>query len=142
MDLDAISAIATSIASMVGIAGIWLNIWQQTKRLSVQFVGVPSFKIFICNNSMRAVAVTKLICSINNHPFYVEHFDGLHEVILQPASTQSIVISKQDVCSSFYKAQMDALSMPNDGIDIVIYDNYGRKYKKKTRMSIGAFKTD
>ena len=142
MDWNAISAIGTIVASIVGIAGIWINLWEKTKRLSIQFFAVPCFKILICNSSLRTVAVTKVVYSLKGRPFHVEYFDGLHEMILPPASTQSISINKQDIYSSFYKTQMDAFSMPNDVIDVVVYDNYGRKYKKKTEMGISAFKTE
>ena len=100
MDWNAISAIGTIVASIVGIAGIWINLWEKTKRLSIQFFAVPCFKILICNSSLRTVAVTKVVYSLKGRPFHVEYFDGLHEMILPPASTQSISIDKQDIYSS------------------------------------------
>ena len=34
MNWDAISAVGTILAAIVGIAGIWLNLWDKTKKLN------------------------------------------------------------------------------------------------------------
>jgi len=76
---------------------------------------------------------------INTHCFYVEYFEGLKELILQPAATQSIDIIKQDIYEGYCQANMNALSNPNEKVKILLFDNYGRKYTIKTNMGIDAF---
>ena len=64
MNWDAISAVGTILAAVVGIAGIWLNLWDKTKKLNVNFETVPSFKIYLSNNSLRTTVITKMMCSV------------------------------------------------------------------------------
>ena len=144
MDLnwDALSAIGTILAAIVGIVGIWLNLWDKTKKIYTSFDPVPSFRIHLSNNSLRTVAITKMICCIGTdaYTFYVEYFDGLRELILPPAATHSIDIIKQDVFKSYCETNTCAICNPNDKIRIILYDNYNRKYTIKTNMSIEDFR--
>ena len=61
MNWNAVSAIGTTLAAIVGIAGIWVNIWDKTKKLHVNFKAVPHFKISLSNDSLRAVAIIKMV---------------------------------------------------------------------------------
>ena len=36
MNWDAISAVGTILAAVVGVAGIWLNLWDKTKKLNIE----------------------------------------------------------------------------------------------------------
>ena len=139
MNWDAISAIGTILAALVGIAGIWINLCDKKRKIHKHFETVPSFKICLSNNSLRTVVITKMIYCIDTHVFHVEYFEGLREVILPPATTQNIDIIKQDVHSAYCKTKMCAICNPNDKLKIILYDNYGRKYTIKTDLSIGAF---
>lgn len=136
----ALSAIGTIIAAFVGIAGIWLNIWDKKKRLKASFEAIPSFSIYISNASLRSVIITKIVCTVDNHVFYVKVYDGLQEVCLNPASVKKIEISKQEIYDEYYKCQLDALCNPNDEVVMILHDNYDRKYKIKTGFGISAFK--
>ena len=140
MDWNAISAIGTILAAFVGIAGILLNIWDKYKKLNVSFEMDLTAKVYISNNSQKTVAITKLLCSVNEHIFFVEFFDGLKEMYLQPATTKSIQIETQDIYKSYFQYQMDSICNFNEHIDIMIYDNYGRMHKIKTCFPIEAFK--
>ena len=130
MDLnwDALSAIGTILAAIVGVVGIWLNLWDKTKKIHTNFEIVPSFKIHLSNNSLRTVTITKMICCMGTdaHAFYVEYFDGLRELILPPAATHSIDIIKQDVFKSYCETNICAGCNPKDKIRIILYDNYNR----------------
>ena len=139
MNWNALSAIGTTLATIGGIVGIWLNLWDKTKKLHVHFETVPYFKIYLSNNSFRTIVITKMICCIGSHIFYVKYFDGLQELVLPPATTQNIEIIKQDIYCSYCKTNMDAICNPNDDVKIILYDNYGRKYTIKTDLNIAAF---
>ena len=139
MNWDAISAVGTILAAVVGVAGIWLNFWDKTKKLNVNFQTVPSFKIYVSNNSLRTTVITKMMCAVNTYVFYVEYFDGLNELSLPPATTQTIDIMKPNIHNAYCKARMCAKCAPNDEVIITLCDNYGRKYKIKTDLGIGAF---
>lgn len=136
---DAISAVGTILAAIVGVVGIWLNLWDKTKKLKINFETVPSFKIYLSNNSLRTIVITKMICSVKTHIFYVEYFEGLKEVTLPPATLQSIDIIKQDIFNAYHKNKTCAFCVPSEKIKFILYDNYGRKYIKKTDVSICAF---
>ena len=69
MNWNAISAVGTILAAVVGIAGIWLNLWDKTKKLNINFETVPRFKIYLSNNSLRTTIITKIICSVNSNIF-------------------------------------------------------------------------
>ena len=141
MNWDALSAIGTTLAAIVGVVGIWLNLWDKTKKIYTSFDTVPSFRIHLSNNSLRTVAITKMICCIGTdaYTFYVEYFDGLRELTLTPATIQSIDIIRQEIYSSYCKTNMCAICNTKDKVKIILYDNYGRKYTVKTDLSIGAF---
>ena len=139
MNWNALSAIGTTLATIVGIVGIWLNLWDKTRKIHTRFETVPHFKIYLSNNSFRTIVITKMICCIGTHMFYVKYFDGLQELILPPATTQNIDIIKKDVHEAYCKTNMCEICNPNDKVRIILYDNYGRKYTIKTDLSIGAF---
>lgn len=139
MDWNALSAIGTTLATIVGIVGIWLNLWDKTRKIHTHFETVPNFKIYLSNNSLRTIVITKMLCCIDAHIFYVKYFDGLQELILPPATTQNIDIIKQDIYCSYCKTNMRAICKPNDDVKIILYDNYGRKYTIKTDLNIAAF---
>ena len=139
MNWNALSAIGTTLATIVGIIGIWLNLWDKTRKVHTHFEPVPDFKIYLSNNSLRTIAITKMIFCANTHVFHVEYFNGLKELNLPPATTQNIDIIKQDVYRAYCKTNMCAVCYPNDKVRIILYDNYGRKYTIKTDLSIGAF---
>lgn len=69
MNWDAISAVGTILAAVVGVAGIWLNLWDKTKKLNTNFETVPSFKIYLSNNSLRTTVITKMMCSVKTYVF-------------------------------------------------------------------------
>ena len=139
MNWNALSAIGTTLATIVGIIGIWLNLWDKTRKIHTHFEMVPDFKIYLSNNSLRTIALTKMIFCVNTHLFHVEYFNGLKEFNLPPATTQSIDIIKQNVYRAYCKTNMCAICNTNDKIKVILYDNYGRKYTIKTNLSIGAF---
>lgn len=141
MNWDAVSAIGTILAAVVGVAGIWLNLWDKTKKLNTNFEATPSFKIYLANNSLKTTVITKMMCSVKTHIFYVEYFEGLKELTLPPAATQSIDIIKQDIHDAYCKARLCAKCTPNDEVIIILCDNYGRKYKIKTDLGISAFES-
>lgn len=140
MNWNALSAIGTTLAAIVGVAGIWINFYDKKRKIHTNFERVPSFKICLSNNSLRTVVITKMIYCIETHVFRVEYFEGLRELALPPATTQNIDIIKQDVYRAYCKTNMSAICSPNDNVKIILYDNYGRKYTIKTDLSIGAFK--
>ena len=47
MNWSAVSAVGTCLAAFVGVAGIWLNLWDKTRKLNIYFEAVPNFKIYI-----------------------------------------------------------------------------------------------
>ena len=139
MNWNAISAMGTILAAIVGIAGIWINLCDKKRKIHTHFERVPSFKICLSNNSLRTVIITKMIYCIDTHVFHVEYFEGLRELALPPATTQNIDIIKQDVYRTYCKTNMSVICNANDKVKIILYDNYGRKYTIKTDLSIAAF---
>lgn len=139
MNWDAISAVGTILAAVVGIAGIWLNLWDKTKKLNINFETVPSFKIYLSNNSLRTTIINKMMCSVSSYNFYVEYFDGLKELTLPPTSTHCIDIIKKDIHDAYFKARLCAKCAPNDKVIFILHDNFGRKYTVKTDLGISAF---
>lgn len=140
MNWNALSAIGTTLAAIVGVAGIWINLCDKKRKIHTNFERVPSFKICLSNNSLRTVVITKMIYCIETHVFHVEYFEGLRELALPPATTQNIDIIKQDVYRAYCKTNMSAICSPNDNVKIILYDNYRRKYTIKTDLNIEAFK--
>ncbi len=140
MDWNAISAIGTILAAFVGIVGIWLNLWEKTKKLNTNFEMVPRFKIYLCNNSNRTTVITKMMCCVKTNIFYVKHFEGLSELTLPPATAKTIDITKQDIYDAYCQTQLSVLCNPNDKVKFILCDNYGRKYTIKTNLGIDAFK--
>ena len=139
MNWNALSAIGTTLATIVGIIGIWLNLWDKTRKIHTHFEMVPNFRIYLSNNSLRTIVITKMIYCIDTHVVHVEYFEGLKELTLPPATAQNIDIVKQDIYRSYCKTNMCAICNPNDKLKIIIYDNYGRKYTIKTDLSIETF---
>lgn len=139
MDWNAISAIGTIVAAFVGVAGIWLNIWDKSRRLSVQFEMLPVPRIYLCNNSERTVKITKMRYSVKEHIFDAKLYEGLHEIVLLPHTMQTIVIDKQEMVDSYHSHGLDAICNPTENVDITLFDNYGRRYKFKTGYPIGVF---
>lgn len=136
-----ISAIGTVLAAIVGIAGIWINLWEKCRRLIVDFRTIPTFKIYLSNTSLRSVSITKMICSVNNHIFYVNYFDGLNTICLPPATMQEISIDKGELLNSYCQLSMNILceNDEEDSVKIMIYDNYGRKYTIKEEITVAMF---
>lgn len=139
MNWNALSAIGTILAAVVGIAGIWLNLWDKSRKLNANFETVPIFRVYLSNNSLRTTVVTKMMCSINTHIFYVEYFNGLKELTIPPATSQYIDIVKQDIFDAYCKNKLCAFCHPDERVTIILCDNYGRKYKIKTDLGICAF---
>ena len=135
---DILSSIGTILATIVGIIGIWLNLWDKTKKLTVDFRMIPSYKIYLSNTSLRSIMITKMVCSVKDHVFYVNYFDGMNAVCLPPATTQDISIDTSELLNSYCKLSLNILSQHNesDEIKIVLFDNYGRRYKIKDRMTL------
>lgn len=126
MNWDAFSAVGTVLAALVGIAGIWLNQCDKRKKLMVTFETAPEFCVYASNSSLRSVIITKMVCSIDDHFFYVKLYDGLHEVCLPPASVKKIEVRTSEIYDEYLKSHLDALCNPKDEVVIIIYDNYGR----------------
>lgn len=137
---DAMSAIGTISAAIVGAVGIWINLCDKKRKIHTHFERIPTFKICLSNNSLRTVVITKMIYCIDTHVFHVEYFEGLSELVLPPTTTQNIDIVKEDVHGAYCKTNMCVSCNSNDKVRIILYDNYGRKYTIKTDLSIGAFK--
>ena len=140
MNWNALSAIGTTLATIVGIVGISLNLWDKTRKIHTHFETVPDFKIYLSNNSLRTVVITRMICCIDTHVLRVEYFDGLKELTLPPATTKNIDIVEQDIYKSFCGQNLSAIRNPNDKVKFILYDNYDRKYIIKTDLNIDAFR--
>ena len=133
-----LSSIGTVLAATAGIAGIWLNFWDRTRRLTIDFRMFPSFKIHLSNTSLRSIVITKMICSVNGHVFYVDYFEGLRTICLSPATTEDISLDKNQLLNSYCELSKNLLCQDNekDKIKIFIFDNYGRKYRIKEDITI------
>ncbi len=141
MDWDILSAIGTILAAIIGVVGVWINLWEKSKRLIVDFRTIPTFKIYLSNTSLRAVSITKMACLVNDHIFYVNYFDGLNTICLLPATMQEILIDKGELLNSYCQLPMNILC-ENEEIDrvkIMLYDNYGRKYTIKEEITVAMF---
>ena len=55
MNWDAITGIGTIGATCVGIIGIWLNLYEKTKKLLIKVEYAPRFVIYATNDSMRTL---------------------------------------------------------------------------------------
>ena len=80
--------------------------------------------------------------SIDTHDFYVDVREGLQELRIQPSGVDKITFNGSSVVQSYYKIGMEKLYNPADKIDITIHDNYKRKYKVRTDLTIGMFEND
>ena len=139
MDWNIVSAIGTILAAVVGVIGIWINVWEKQRKLNVKIDFVPDAVIYISNNSQRTVAITKIIYSVDNFIFLVEYLTGLDKLYLLTATTHSIKINKQNVYNSYVQHQMDLLGCNDKQVIITLFDNYDRKHRIKTRVSIDIF---
>ena len=137
MNWDAITAIGTISAAFVGVIGIWINLLEKTKRLSIKFEYIPRVSLYIANNSMRGVIITKIVFSVKQHVFYVDMRVGLSEINMQPGSVNRINFEGEEIIKSFKETQVAALCNPSDRVEIILFDNYRRRYRVKTDMTIG-----
>ena len=137
MNWDAITAIGTISAAFVGVIGIWINLHEKTKRLSIKIEYIPCASLYIANNSMRTVMITKIVFSVKQHVFYVDICDGLSEIKIQPGSVDRISFVGEYIIKTYNETQVAALCDPSDRIDIILSDNYRRKYRVKTEFTIG-----
>ena len=119
MNWDAVSAIGTILAAVVGVAGIWLNLWDKTKKLNTNFESTPCSKIYLANNSLKTTVITKMMCSVKTHIFYVEYFKGLKELTLPPATTKSIDIIKQDIFNAYHENKTCVFCVPSEKIKFI-----------------------
>ena len=83
-----------------------------------------------------------MVFSVDTHVFYVDIQDGLQEIRIQPGGVEKIVFDGKSVVQSYHKAGIDKLCNPAEKIQIVFHDNYRRKYKIKTELTIGMFESD
>ena len=116
-------------------------VWK-TKKLLIKAEYAPRFVIYATNDSMRTVIITKIVFSIDTNVFYVDIRDGLQELRIQPSEVDRITFNGSSVVQSYHKAGMEKLCNPADKIDITIHDNYKRKYKIRTDLTIGMFESD
>lgn len=137
-----ISSIASILAAFAGIISIWLNLRDKTKKLSIRFEPVPIFKICICNESLRSARLTKMQCYIKKHLFYVEYFEKPNEIFLPPSTIKTTELNKALIYKAYHRCQIDKLCNPADKITIIIHDNYNKKYKINTFLTIGMLKTN
>ena len=91
---------------------------------------------------MRTVIITLIEFSIGNYVFYVDIRDGLQELRIQPSGVERITFNESSVVQSYHKAGMEKLCNPADKIDVIIHDNFNRRYKKRTNLTIGMFEND
>ena len=137
---SAVSAIGTILAALVGIIGIWLNIFDKKRKLDITIDNAFRDKIYICNNSVKTVRVIKMIGLISGCSFYAEHFDGLDEIVLHPSEMKTLTIDTKTVYNNFYASKMDAICNSNDPVELILQDNYRRKYRINTGIGIAFFK--
>lgn len=137
MNWEAITAIGTILAAFVGVIGIWINLHEKTKRLSIKFEYIPRVSLYIANNSMRAVIITKIVFSVKQHVFYVDMRDGLSEINIQLGSVDKVYFAGEDIIKKYNESQVAVLCNPSDRIEIIISDNYRRRYRVKTDLTIG-----
>jgi hypothetical protein len=57
MNWDAITGIGTIGATCVVIIGIWLNLYEKTKKLLIKAEYLPRFVIYATNDYMRTVII-------------------------------------------------------------------------------------
>ena len=86
---------------------------------------------------MRGVIITKIVFSVKQHVFYVDMRSGLSEINIQPGSVERISFVGEEIIKSYKETQVAALCNPSDRIDIILSDNYRRKYRVKTDLTIG-----
>lgn len=141
IDWNAVSAIGTVAAALVGIAGIWLNLHDKRKKLKILFETSPSYKVFICNSSLRTVMITRIRYYAGNHIFFVEAFEGLSEMSIPPATTHTYLLDKTAIHISFCDKQMSLVCDKKDEIILELVDNFGRVYKLKTGLTVETFET-
>lgn len=139
MNWDALTAVGTIAAAVVGIVGIWINVFEKTRRLSIRLEYVPCLMVYVVNKSLRTVMITKIVLSIMGLIFYVDMLEGLNEIRIQPGGIQIIQLNYKDVQQSHEKAQLGKICNPADKVTITIRDSFRRKYTVKTDMTIGMF---
>lgn len=140
MNWSALSAIGTMLAAFVGIAGIWLNLLEKNRRLSVEFEITPYFRLVICNNSLKTVAISKVYFSQKDHIFYFQYLAESGTLEIPPKTINNIKIDKSAVYQSYFDHKIDALCNPNEIIVIHVFDSFGRGYKIKTCFGIAGFR--
>ena len=109
MNWEAITGIGTLGAAFVGIIGIWLNLYEKTKKLLIKAEYAPRFVIYATNDSMRTVIITRIVFSIDNRVIYVDIRDGLQELRIQPSGVERITFSGSSVVQSYHKVGMEKL---------------------------------
>ena len=56
---------------------------------------------------------------------------------MQPGSVNRINFEGEEIIKSFKETQVAALCNPSDRVEIILFDNYRRRYRVKTDMTIG-----
>ena len=131
----AVSAIGTVSAAIVGVAGIIINLCEKRKRLIVRLEMFPETSLIISNASTRAVTLMKMVCSCGDHVIHVEYYTGLKQKVIDPAAIDMIVIDTRSIIKVLKGSDFQAICKSSDRIIIKLYDNYGRKYVKKTDIT-------
>ena len=138
MEWDALSAIGTIAAAVVGIVGIFINLWDRTRKLHIDFQVEPPFRIYLSNASIRAISIVKIECLVGKHIFYSKHFEGEDEIYLLPATVRSISLDRIELLNAYCELPVNIMTQlrEDDSIKITFLDNRHKKHKINRRIKV------
>lgn len=138
MDWTALSAIGTIAAAVVGIVGIFINLWDRTRKLHIDFQVEPPFRIYLSNASIRAINIVKIECLVGKHIFYSRYFEGEDEICLLPATVKSISLDRTELLNAYCELPINIMTQhsKDDSIKIILFDNRRKKYKIEQRIKV------
>ena len=138
MEWEALSAIGTIAATVVGVVGIFINLWDRTRKLHIDFQVEPPFRIYLSNASIRAISIVKIECLVGKHIFYSRYFEGEDDICLLPATVRSISLDRIELLNAYCELPVNIMTQfrEYDSIKIIIFDNRCKKYKINRRIKV------
>lgn len=131
-----LATIGTTLSAIATTIGILLTVYQLNRKLNFSIIDIPECKIIVSNNATKSVTITKMVYSIGKkEPVYVRYNDNQEDGTILPAQVkvldfQEDILLDEYFSSNYLKGKEDKI------IYIYAIDNYNRKYKIKTNITL------
>ena len=133
-----ITAIGTVAAAFVGIVGIWVNYYEKHRRLIINVNMFPKPTVYLCNSAASTILITKIRCYAGNSLVDAKPFIGDEELRIAPYTTYSCSLDMDELRCSVSPFIECKICKDSDTIKLELFDNYRRRYKVNTGLTVDA----